>query len=1212
MNSYPIELLVQHAPLMFVAGLETPSSKQDPFYALINRLREALSARPKGMIWDKNRASAFNILLVDKNIKFPPRKVISGDSQNTPHSPLSPLVPTSPVYPDGLIAPIWVRKHVELVPSIFVLFLRLWESPPPLSPLEGRDREMEQERLHDQELANELQARKRALADRGIKLTAVLLASRRLLDDPGLDNRLTFLRRQSALDARAALFVLSPVSNSELQEFLRSLTEALREPSIEYYTAHSKRVRRKRNKHASSAYSGYPTSGIVTTRAVPLRPIGWTVRYEYKLGTFAELRFEEEVARKHYEDCWSSLSEMFGSVTVLPPRTKRWAEAKVLADSLAIKIYKLYLYNHEHSMALVFFNRHVKRFSDLSKEWGIGEDTFEYWSWMARQYRVLGEMLELALRSGMRLPSLLPQSIDERPLQIGIDAPPAPGMTPATTLEHPGYYFLQAATCTKERLRRFKAIEEAETIRPTAISQSPAFNNEKKVSHWELILDLYTKAYDHSKLHVEGSGRMTFAIGVHIATTYQALGKHEQASRFLERIAKKYRNERWDTALKPVLTSWYESAKESGQTDACISILVERISLSSGVEGERLIEELMGTLKTTQPETDRQALIVELPATQELISSSVIFYQKEAAVGFPTPFQVRLLASSATYIHLLPISSILIHFFEDRPSISINNLEQSTRSDTIPIALGSITLQNSELHQVNGNISLKPDGSIVMYGDISSEVSIETKIARLSFQILVNGWTIEMTIDPSISSNLEPMWLFKPDTSPTLVPFHRPDHSEVFFRPAEPIFDLEIESMGRALIGEEYPIIVIIKNKDQKELAFKFDVLLHPAENETVNYVSFGEERSTGLLRGITFESIKPGESQSRTIYLNCTGSLGKRVLDISLQAWHDSIPSGPEEITAASEILRTIAVETQEPIHYDVFVTYSQSRQGLPAFPNLVDLDDSDFHSCQATVGLVVECTSDCDLEIAEMRLTKTNTHTVSLLHSSLPDGEIKNLVWLPSDRFALDAVVGISVESTADTLPVPSPGHLDISWKRANSKSSKNQSTVTRIILPELHPPDFGLSVIIDPPTAVELHQPFILNVSIRNHDASRSAELSFTIEQADGFVAAGFRTGVLPLLLPGTGDSLSFQLVPISVGLVKLPVFKLQRIVKDESAPTERTESGASLDNRPGEVVPIVDQRWDSVDAKGSNIHFYTREGEALAEIDLSSWLSVLVVS
>lgn len=66
MNSYPIELLVQHAPLMFVAGLELPKNKQDPFYTLVSRLREVLGARPKGLIWDKNRASAFNILLIDK------------------------------------------------------------------------------------------------------------------------------------------------------------------------------------------------------------------------------------------------------------------------------------------------------------------------------------------------------------------------------------------------------------------------------------------------------------------------------------------------------------------------------------------------------------------------------------------------------------------------------------------------------------------------------------------------------------------------------------------------------------------------------------------------------------------------------------------------------------------------------------------------------------------------------------------------------------------------------------------------------------------------------------------------------------------------------------------------------------------------------------------------------------------------------------------
>jgi hypothetical protein len=77
---------------------------------------------------------------------------------------------------------------------------------------------------------------------------------------------------------------------------------------------------------------------------------------------------------------------MFHSTSTLPPRTKRWAEAKVLADCVAIKICKLYLYANETSRALAFFKRHLSKFEELSRGWGISEDTFEFWSWVARQY----------------------------------------------------------------------------------------------------------------------------------------------------------------------------------------------------------------------------------------------------------------------------------------------------------------------------------------------------------------------------------------------------------------------------------------------------------------------------------------------------------------------------------------------------------------------------------------------------------------------------------------------------------------------------------------------------------------------------------------------------------------------------------------------------------------------------------------------------------
>jgi hypothetical protein len=203
MNSYPIEFLAQLAPVMFVAGLGVePSPKQpadqpaaskspsDAFSILCSRLREALSSQRKVAVWQPDKSKVFQVALVDKDAAFPPRKLVGPEDPHfsTSHSPLSPLTPSSPLYPDGLIAPIWLRKHTTLLPSVFVLFLRIFELPPtaPRSPLDAPDadkqREREQEeRRKDTELAAEVAARKRSTTERGIKLTVVLMASRRML-----------------------------------------------------------------------------------------------------------------------------------------------------------------------------------------------------------------------------------------------------------------------------------------------------------------------------------------------------------------------------------------------------------------------------------------------------------------------------------------------------------------------------------------------------------------------------------------------------------------------------------------------------------------------------------------------------------------------------------------------------------------------------------------------------------------------------------------------------------------------------------------------------------------------------------------------------------------------------------------------------------------------------------------------------------------------
>ena len=45
----------------------------------------------------------------------------------------------------------------------------------------------------------------------------------------------------------------------------------------------------------------------------------------------------------------------------------------------------MYLYLNEPARSVAQLNKHVARFRDLSNTWGIGEQTFEFWSWLSKQ-----------------------------------------------------------------------------------------------------------------------------------------------------------------------------------------------------------------------------------------------------------------------------------------------------------------------------------------------------------------------------------------------------------------------------------------------------------------------------------------------------------------------------------------------------------------------------------------------------------------------------------------------------------------------------------------------------------------------------------------------------------------------------------------------------------------------------------------------------------
>lgn len=150
----------------------------------------------------------------------------------------------------------------------------------------------------------------------------------------------------------------------------------------------------------------------------------------------------------------------------------------------------------------------------------------------------------------------------------------------------------------------------------------------------------------------------------------------------------------------------------------------------------------------------------------------------------------------------------------------------------------------------------------------------------------------------------------------------------------------------------------------------------------------------------------------------------------------------------------------------------------------------------------------------------------------------------------------------------------------------------------LPSFVPPVDELLALLSVPPTAKLHVPTTLTLTIRNYHPSRSASIAIQLDldPSDGFVIAGLRSGRVPILLPGSEEKLTWQVVPIECGYVKVPrikVMDLRRAVGDVETETEGLESK-------GEVVKVIDVRFDRRipdDVRQSRVDFRVEESSIL---------------
>nr|GAT57844.1 glutathione transferase omega-1 [Mycena chlorophos] len=752
-----------------------------------------------------------------------------------------------------------------------------------------------------------------------------------------------------------------------------------------------------------------------------------------------------------------------------------------------------------------------------------------------------------------------------------------------------------AAKCTEARRERYLAAVEAEASQE---QPSPGFANEKKVDHLTITLELYTKAYELFKKYApaktqnQSQSRLTLWIAYRIGQTYYESGKFDMAVRFFERIAKSYRRERWSPLLRPLLATWYACAQQMGDVELSIRLLVEMLGygVQPSDDPHSLEEDLLAVLRSSVPSSPNpEPMVIDLPESQPIFLSTVVFWRSEVKVKEPAAFQLCLTAPTDTHISSLPITSIEIYL----SGSSVVSVQPSADAEAVGrirrIDLGSVTSRATS-DSVTGNLRWEPGSTVVFTGRLSSAQPALFKLSKIVLTLSEGPWVIRVPFDANGlrgSQTPAPRWLSSLDP-PRFIPVNREDCSSVSVHHRTHNIVLSLSHKAPAYLDEDYPILLEVNNADDRELEVTLDILLQPTEIEGAeNWIQLDEERSSSLVKGINLGALKPGVSVVKTLHLISTGGAGDRVLDISIQsaAVVDEPPENPE-LQDLTELLQTVVVPTNEAIKAEFGVVYKRARGPGTGVADLRTYghdywDDAD--GGEATVTTRMSCSGPWGVEVVNMVLVRQDNDHAKVLDSSLDlENDIPSEYW-PGDEFCDACRVSMNLDDDLDLeeQAIVGPGKYEVTWRRILDNQTRGPLTTSTFPLPPLRPPVDGVIALLNVPATAKLHVPIPLTVTIRNRQPSRSANVTIQLEPdvADAFVVAGLRSGRIPILLPGAEETVTWRIIPVECGHVQVPRLKIMD--KRRAIPTGQRDPNATStegSETEGDVVKIVDVRFD----------------------------------
>ncbi|KAI9039510.1 uncharacterized protein KD926_009384 [Aspergillus affinis] len=1217
MDAYPEDYVVNNLPFILLSGLEAtaeddPEPKQVEYPLLHEKgvriysdfpplngpsataLRDVLVGEdasaapwePREGLDTESPGIKYKIKSVGRSYSLPPRKAdpppvspptspparqgtdISHASLNL-HSPISPLTPSSPTFPDGLLTPLWVTKHQNLVPAAVINFFPFC-----------LDHNMSS--LRDNQLKIEINGLRKEWSSSGYKTRFIVVL---LSEEPhsgyigDADDRVASIRRATNLDPKSIFLLPSDATPLELQEFSRSLLSMLQPSIIEYYRDLSKHARRKRNRSTIPPPTAPPTTG--TSQTLSLQ--GWNVRYEFKMGIFAEFRHEMDAALRNYESAYETLfgQEVFENIAGWNPR---FNDARLLADAIAIRIIRCLLWSGQTTAAVRSWVSHRDHSQDIINRRGKGTRNYGWEAWEARWSMVMAELIRQASIPYFTSVGITQDQFREHfSIFVPREKNSSHADTPWEQLHHEGYWLYRSARHSMYRRTLAEQIPDEDRIPP---GQSPASQIASKSYLYDTYLAPETHleapqagstGFDHSSLILRtlkaaleefakrNQTRKTESLTLEIAEEHMRKGSWAEAFDLLQPL--------WST-LTWRRSGWWQLMAKFGWALRECALQVQDSEMVLRVDWELLHD-------VFQPRLDWQydlhhsledlPLVMPKPSivlkAEDILSSataSFVFANSEGNVGEPLRGQIAITSSAQKLSKPIRFSEVKVVFEGCLRPIKLESDHNTETSTEAACTISSLSLRepnisgdSSSLQSPTNCLTALVGAADLTLGPSQTKVFDLTCIPReagdcrvASVALVVEEEKFDMACVATDMSQQESFWWRHGAKGPSRRRIGKDrDTTRCKIMPKPPKIRITTPNLRENYYTNERIILKIgIHNEEDEAADVSTEIRLFGRPESTAKILWLDEENSSDAQNSERSSPIE-GIAHFAKRPIGVMASQSRQELAILLTDTHDA--SDYElEISSVYHLVSDI----QTPILASLRVGLSAIRPfeaNYEFLPRLHSQPWPDFYSVEDTL-LASESEGkagglqqrwNLNSKLVSFALEPLIIEKVSLVLLGIAGGATSDIglevavspetpELRPEELRESNFVLDIQKAILGDRRPTALNLALEVQWRRVDDCESPQDSVTTRLAIPRFVAPAGEPRVLASATPSKILSGLIHLDYTVEN-PSMHFLTFNLTMEASEYFAFSGPKTMVVQLV-PLSRHTVRFNLLASKRGL------------------------------------------------------------------------------